>query len=269
MIGNYRPINLETWWFSSDHLVLWWFSYWLMMVFDLGLPYGTGHSLLAFLVQYFHFEGTEQESAFVSGPSRCILIIQLHSFGGQLEQRGKKVSGRLTRGSWKKSPMSKTNTTYAMVFHNLLQFFFHSTKNFRTDIWNFIDNYHGHGFRIVLLFFYFSSLGFATYSISRRNRGLSFCRLLYSLLCLCVISSPSSGHSVILCFQHGGGLNVDGYTMDRKDQEIGNFMAAYCITNVDRQKAMLLHFAGDDVFEITSTLDLCPRQADAATNQPA
>ncbi len=51
--------------------------------------------------------------------------------------------------------------------------------------------------------------------------------------------------------------------------KLENFMAAYAITNPDRQKAMLLHFAGDPVFEIASTLDLTPRPADQAANRPA
>ena len=47
------------------------------------------------------------------------------------------------------------------------------------------------------------------------------------------------------------------------------FMAAYGITNPDRQKAILLHFAGDTVFEIASTLDLTPRPADQAAQRAA
>ena len=51
--------------------------------------------------------------------------------------------------------------------------------------------------------------------------------------------------------------------------KLENFMAAYAITNVDRQKAVLLHFAGDSVFELASTLDLTPLPADQAANRPA
>lgn len=44
--------------------------------------------------------------------------------------------------------------------------------------------------------------------------------------------------------------------------KIENFMTAFNITDEGRKKAMLLHFAGDDVFDIASTIDTTPRAAD-------
>lgn len=40
-------------------------------------------------------------------------------------------------------------------------------------------------------------------------------------------------------------------------------MTAFNIIDEGRKKAMLLHFAGDDVFDIASTIDTTPRAADA------
>ena len=41
------------------------------------------------------------------------------------------------------------------------------------------------------------------------------------------------------------------------------------ITDVDRQKAVLLHFVGDSVFKLASPLDLTQLPADQAANRPA
>lgn len=51
--------------------------------------------------------------------------------------------------------------------------------------------------------------------------------------------------------------------------KLENFMTAFNVTNEERKKAMLLHFAGDAVFEIASTLTITPRAADPANNVQA
>ena len=51
--------------------------------------------------------------------------------------------------------------------------------------------------------------------------------------------------------------------------KLETYMAAFNITNGDRMKAMLLHFAGDEVFDIASTLTITPRAADPTNNTPA